>query len=82
MFPTFISISRCLYYATIFSYENRDMIFNAYSLFDTTKFAFFVSEKIGVVDLIKKKITPETYTVVLEISGVEKSDVGDFEIIS
>jgi hypothetical protein len=82
MFPMLISIGRCIYYIGVATYENKTTILMTYSLFDTTKFAFFVTDKLGIVELIRKKITyVESPQMLLEISGIEETEVGDFEII-
>ena len=75
-----LSIGRCLYYICLVTYENRTTILTVYSIFDTTKFAFFVSDKLGIIERIRKSLTlPES--VLIEINGIEKSELGDFEII-
>lgn len=81
MLSMILSVGRCLYYVGSVTYENKATILTAYSLFDTTKFAFFVSDKLGIIDLIKKKLTYTPESIILEISGIEKSELGEFEII-
>lgn len=81
MFPTFISIGRCIYYIAVLGYENKHTILTAYSLFDTSKFVFYVSEKIGIVETIKKRITQEPPPMLLEISHIEHTELGNFEVI-
>lgn len=83
MFPTLISIGRFVYYVSAYVYENKTIILTAYSLFDTKKFSVYTLYKLGILDLIKKKITTsKSETIILELLGVESSKVGDFEIIS
>ena len=82
MFPMLISIGRCIYYIGIGTYENKTNILMVYSLFDTTKFVFFVTDKLGIIEIIRKKITHvDSPPMLLEISGIEETEVGDFEII-
>jgi hypothetical protein len=82
MFPMLISIGRCIYYIGVVAYENKTTILMAYSIFDTTKFVFFVTDKLGIVELIRKKITyVDLPPMLLEISGIEETEVGDFEIV-
>ena len=78
----FISIGKCVYYIGVITYKNKTSIFTVYSLFDTTRFAFFVTDKLGIVELIRKKIICSEFPLMLlEISGIEKTEVGDFEIL-
>lgn len=63
-------------------YENKTTILTAYSLFDMSKFIFYISEKIGIVEAIKNRIIYVDPPILLEISGIESGDLGDFEIIN
>lgn len=81
MFPTFISIGMYVYYIAVLGYKNKTAIITAYSLIDTTKFIFYVSEKAGIIEAIKKRITYNTPTILLDMSNIEQTDLGDFTII-
>jgi hypothetical protein len=80
MFSTIISAGRCIYYITYIAYENKNTILHAYSLYDTSKFTFYVIERVGLVDYIKSKLKPEPSTVIL-VEKTENSELGDFEVI-
>jgi hypothetical protein len=57
----------------------------AFSMYDYAKFGFYVSDKIGIVDIIAQKIKKKyrnTPNALLEIIGTEKSNLGDFQIIN
>lgn len=47
-----------------------------------SKFIFYISEKIGIVEAIKNRIIYVDPPILLEISGIESGDLGDFEIIN
>jgi hypothetical protein len=81
MLPTFISAGRFIYYISYLAYENQETIFAVYSLYDTSKFAFYVSEQVGIVGAIKNILTYKTPPTLLEITSIEKSELGDFEVI-
>ena len=80
MIQILISCGKYIYYISCIAYENRIYLLTMYSLFDTSKFIFYATDKIGIIELIRKKIT---YIPVIIIVGnkIEKSKVGDFEII-
>ena len=80
MISMLISIGRCIYYIGVFIYENKTNILIAYSFFDSMKFVFFVTDKLGIMALIIKKITYNPSRLI-EIIGVEETEFGDFEII-
>lgn len=81
MLPTFISAGRFIYYISYLAYENQETIFAVYSLYDTSKFVFYVSEQIGVVGAVKNKLTYKPPHTLLEITGIEESELGEFTII-
>jgi hypothetical protein len=80
MFSMGISIGRCIYYASFMAYQNSGTIMTIYSMYDTGKFTFYVIDRIGVVDYIKKKITPDKSCIIL-MRFVEVGDLGEFEIV-
>lgn len=84
MFHMLISISRCLYNISGFAYENKQNIISCYSVFDATKFIFYASDRLGIINAIKKRIVLDqpTNPVLLEISSSEETIMGDFEIIN
>lgn len=73
-------VGKYLFIGTYYLIENRNFILSAYSLYDLTKFTFTISDRLGVVEVVKKKIKPSE-TCVIIIDGKENSVVGDFEII-
>jgi hypothetical protein len=81
MFITFISAGRFIYYISYVAYENKTTILTIYSLYDTSKFAFYVSEQMGIIEAIKNRITYKPSHILVEITGVEESDLGNFEVI-
>jgi len=81
MFPKFVTIGYWLYYATFLVYENRRGILNIHSLYNTSKFIFYITDRFGIVDAIKKKITHVNTPMILQIGGVETTELGEFEII-
>lgn len=69
----------------LYAIEHRQIIAAAFSTYDYVKFGFYVSDKIGIVDIISQKIKyrpARAKTVLLEIIGIEKSNLGDFQIIN
>jgi hypothetical protein len=58
------------------------LVFAIYSIIDISKFIICMSDKIGIIDMIKKNRLCCVDPVVLEIVGIEHSDVGNFEIIN
>lgn len=73
-------IGKYLFIGTAYIIENRDVILSTYSIYDLTKFTFAVSDKLGIVEIIRKKINkPDTCMIIID--GKENSDVGDFEMV-
>lgn len=74
------------YFFIISSYviEHKGILVSTYSVYDLTKFSFYIIDKIGILDVIsaciKKKYQPYK-NVLLEIKGIENTDLGEFEIM-
>jgi hypothetical protein len=78
MFSTILTIGNGVYYIISFSYEYKTYILSAYSIFDTSKFIFYTLDNLGILKLIKKKVTYDP--LYMEIKP-EPTDVGEFELI-
>ena len=82
MFPWLMQMGKYMFIVSCYAIEHRKILVSIYSLYDFTKFSFYIMDKIGITDVISNAIKKRYHTenVLIEIS-VEKSDVGDFEII-
>ena len=85
MLPTLIQFGKYMFILSYYFIENRQSIVSLYSLYDFTKFTFYVCDSAGVMEIIKTKLK-EKYNVVkpslIEIVGAEHSELGDFEIMN
>lgn len=84
MITELFSFGKYVFIITSYAIENRKMLISVYSIFDASKFAFYVSDRIGIIEEIKKRINWQLYPrpVVIEFKGVEECQLGDFEILS
>ena len=75
-------VGKCVLIGTAYIIENRNVILSTYSIYDLTKFTFNVSDKLGIIEIIRKKINKsDTPIIMMIIDGKEHSDVGEFEMI-
>lgn len=82
MLTELFSFGKYMFIITSYAIENRRFLISAYSIFDASKFVFYVSDRIGIVDELKKRINSQIPQdpILIEFQGVEKGDLGDFEI--
>jgi hypothetical protein len=82
MLTELFSFGKYMFIITSYAVENHRFLISAYSIFDMSKFVFYVSDRMGIVDMLKKRINDQTTTnyILIEFQGVEKGNLGDFEI--
>lgn len=83
MFPGFMLI---VYYglkASYYAVEHRQTILSIYSIYDFTKFSFYVCDRTGIVRIVSNALKKNTHStnILLELIGIEHSSVGEFEIL-
>jgi len=72
------------YYVGSYVHKNKTTIFDIYTVIYITKLSIYTFEKLGIVDIIKKRIS--SYTVgdkyiIVDLQKTVYSDIGDFELI-
>ena len=76
-------ISELLYFSnyaiTIGGYiaRNKDLIITSYNIIDIARFSFYAVDRIGLIDVIKKKLVKK-YDNVIFLTTIEE---GDFVVI-
>lgn len=86
MITEILGFGKYIFFITSYAIEHRRMLVSVYSLYDLTKFSFYVSDRIGIIDVLSKMVKKKFNTVVqnpvlIELKGYENSEVGEFEII-
>ena len=86
MLTELFSFGKYMFIITSYAIENRRFLISVYSIFDASKFAFYVSDRMGIIEALKKRIncqlTPiTTIPILIEFRGVESGDIGEFEIL-
>jgi hypothetical protein len=76
MYETLFALSRGTYYIYSFSMHNQKIIVSLYTAYDMSKFFYTVCNGISFNQ------TKPSEPVILEIGTIEKSDLGDFELIN
>jgi hypothetical protein len=84
MITELFSFGKYMFIITSYAIENRRFLISAYFIFDTSRFAFYVSDRIGIIEVVKKKLNCQlqTNSVLIEFIGIEESYLGDFEILN
>ena len=82
MLTALFSFGKYMFIIISYAVENYRFLISAYSIFDMSKFVFYVSDRMGIVDMLKKRINDQTTTnyILIEFQGVEKGNLGDFEV--
>lgn len=62
------------------SYEYKSHISSIYLLFDTSKLVFYIVDKLGIFDIIKKKNNQNPTCICIEIHKFE-TGLGEFELL-
>ena len=83
MLTELFSFGKYMFIITSYAIENRRFLISAYSIFDASKFAFYVSDRMGIIEALKKRINCQLppAPILIEFGGFESSDLGDFEIL-
>lgn len=80
-------ISKYMYIVAKYMMIHKKMLVYTYSVYDITKFGFYVSDRIGIIDILSKKINNlydmnQKNIILLEFGDIEKSELGDFQILN
>ena len=83
MLTELFSFGKYMFIITSYAIENRRFLISVYSIFDASKFAFYVSDRIGIIEALKKRINYQLPPdpILIEFRGVESGDLGEFEIL-
>ena len=80
-------IGKYVYIVAKYMMIHKKMLVSTYSVYDMTKFGFYVSDRIGIIDIISKKINNRydrnlKNIILLEFGDIEKSKLGNFQILN
>jgi hypothetical protein len=83
MLTELFSFGKYMFIITNYAIENRRFLISVYSIFDASKFAFYVSDRMGIIEALKKRINCQLPPdpILIEFRGVESGDLGEFEIL-
>ena len=83
MLTELFSFGKYMFIITSYAIENRRFLISVYSIFDASKFAFYVSDRMGIIEALKKRINYQLPPdpILIEFLGVESGDLGEFEIL-
>jgi hypothetical protein len=83
MITELFSFGKYMFIATNYAIENRKILISVYSFFDASKFIFYVNDRMGIIESIKKRINGQSqqHPVLIEFIGVEEGALGDFDIL-
>lgn len=76
MFTELICLGKYVYLITDYAYDNKKLIGYACGIYDASKFAYNVSNKFGMFNY--KPLEKITF---IELIGVERTPLGEFEIL-
>jgi len=91
MFSIIIYFGKYVYYISKFAmsnksffnyiYNNKTNIIILYSVIDGIKSAIYISDRIGMCNFLKTHKKSKDYSILIQITDIEKTDMGIFEII-
>jgi hypothetical protein len=86
MFPLLIQFGKYMFIIVYYVVKHKQILISMYYIYDFTKFSFYVIDKVGFVEVISKYIKNiynyANENILIEILDVEKSEMGDFDIIN
>jgi hypothetical protein len=81
MITELISLGKYLYLATDYAYENRKAISYICGIYDATKFTYEISTKFGILDYVWRPTQTLEKIKFIEHIGIERTSLGDFDIL-
>ena len=75
-----IGLGKYIYITADYAYQHRKLLGLVCGIYDVTKFAYGVVDKLQLLEYIPSR--DKKNIVFIEKIGVERSDLGEFEIIS